>query len=181
MKWGHVFGLQLSSSFSVTPAMLPLDVDAGGTTNMVAWTGWGPTSNITALAQFDAKTPIKLPACASHDFQLWHSAPVFTLQHLNVAVLGEAAKWVPIAGKRIQTVTVSTNTLAVAVTGDAAEVVELAFAVQAVTGDVGVDAAAVWTVVAVTCTLSVDGQATVTLTRPTTNHGAVVSVPTPTC
>ena len=54
---------------------------------MVQWTGWGPISNITLGGSFSAASPIQLPACAAHDFQLHHTAPVFTVGQ----VIGAAA------------------------------------------------------------------------------------------
>jgi hypothetical protein len=148
-KWGHVFALHLASPFSVAPSHLPLDVDAGP---MLQWTGWGATSNITLGAAFDASHPIALPACAAHDFQLHHTAPIFSVGARKLALLGEPVKWVPVAERRVTAVTVSAAGMHVTLSGDPDEVVDLAFA--------EVSAAGSASVLAVSCTLSATGSAT---------------------
>ena len=144
--WGHIIAVNLAAPFAVAPAHLPMDINAQ--MEMVQWTGYGPASNISVAGTFSASKPIALPACAAHDFQLHHVAPVFTLGSRKLALLGEPSKWVPIAARRIARVTVSdTGGVVAELTGDAGEVVEIAFAEGS-------------TVLTAKCTLSSAGAAT---------------------
>jgi hypothetical protein len=159
---GHVFALHLAKPFALAPAHLPLDVDAAAAaaTPMLQWTGWGKASNITLGGAFDASHPIALPACAAHDFQLHHTAPILTVGKRKLALLGEPAKWVPIAARRITGVTVGVDGMRVEVAGDPGEEVELAFAEVAGAGSV----------LSVLCKLSAQGRATAAVAptgRPT--------------
>jgi hypothetical protein len=146
--WTHVFALHLKKPFGVLPSHLPLDVDTTNTPLMIQWTGWGASSNVTLGGIFGPRNPIKLPACAAHDFQLHHAAPVFLFGTRGIALLGEPAKWVPVASRRIASVTVyhpapiSSSSLDVVVTGDPGEEVELAFAEVTIDTMVGVAPAA---------------------------------------
>merc|ERR1711957_749072 len=91
----------------------------------IQWTGYGVASNISLHGVFSDDTPMHLPACAASDFQLWHAAPVFDN---GIAFLGEPEKWVPIAERRVISVSADASDVTVELSGDAGEAVELAFA-----------------------------------------------------
>lgn len=151
-KWAHVIAILLAAPFELTPSMLPLDTDPG--TAYIQWTGWGPVSNVSVAGRFGETSPISLPRCNASDFQLWHAAPVFSN---GLAFLGEPAKWVPVATRRVLAVDAAgavggdaSATITVTLAGDPGELVTLAFAKAAT-------AAKALTVHAVNCTLDGDG------------------------
>jgi len=81
------------------------------------------TAQLT-LASFSDTKPLVVPSCQFANFQLFHIAPV---ESNGWAVLGELAKWTPVASARVKEVDASTSDLAVSVAGQNGETVELWF------------------------------------------------------
>lgn len=100
-----------------------------------------------AVQPFNASSPISLPANGETDFQLWHTAPIFSN---GWSYLGELSKWVPVASARTKLLSVAGPDLAVEVEGQAGELVSLSFYNSAGGG-----------VVTVQCTLNAAGEARV--------------------
>ncbi len=73
---------------------------------------------------FSASNSFTVPACKETDFQVWHTAPVFSN---GWALLGELTKWVPVAEARISSVSVSDADVIVNLMGEAGENVPLTF------------------------------------------------------
>ena len=109
------------------------------------------TMNASSLVVqgFDAATPIALRACKEADFQVWHTAPVFTSN--GWALLGELAKWVPVSPQRVSSIEASNSELEVLLTGAPSEVVLLS----------AYNTATLETTT-LTCTLDAAGRATAT-------------------
>jgi hypothetical protein len=156
-KHASLITIGLNKTWSVYPKHMRLDLDltSGAATSHVAWTGYGPTTNVTISGTFDGNNGIALKACEYFDFQMWHVAPVL---HKDWVFLGEPSKFIPVSVHRVQGVTVTTTGLTVDIQGDSGEVVDLAFAkgptAKTTTGFTSDD------VVAVRCTLDASGKAT---------------------
>ena len=71
----------LAAPFALTPAHLPLDVDASANLGHVYWGSFPsnrsePTPS-DAVHTFAAAEPLVLPPCNYSDFALFHVAPIF--------------------------------------------------------------------------------------------------------
>lgn len=99
------------------------------------------------VQSFGSSNGIPLSACKETDFQVWHTAPVFSN---GWALLGELNKWVPVAEARISSIYSSDNEITVELVGEANEVVPVTFYNPSTTKTV-----------TVTCSLNDNGHSTV--------------------
>lgn len=124
-----MFATKLAAPFAVPPSLLTLDRPAGVPSAMatVAYavdTETFDRASLQVLA-FSATAPLALAKSPSSvAFELWHTAPV----HGSWALLGDLAKWIPVAAARFASVTVTPDGLSVLVLGAANERVTVTFA-----------------------------------------------------
>jgi hypothetical protein len=102
-----------------------------------------------AVQAFNATSPVVFHPCGETDFQLWHTAPVFSN---GWALLGELAKYVPVAPARVRSISVAGTDTSVSLDGQAGESVALTFWNTATA-----------TATTVPCTLGGDGTAVVVI------------------
>lgn len=128
-RWLHVLVIGLAKPFALKPSHILGEVSTTSDPSvigLVAWSGYG-MRNATVLGMFAEDAPLKLEACGYADFGLVHAAPVFSG---GIALLGEVAKFVPVAVARVDSVSLNAaGTLKVHVSGERGEFVELAFAI----------------------------------------------------
>lgn len=158
-SWAHVLVIGLAAPTMLTPASLPLDVAQDGSA-LLAYEGWGEKRGqaLDVLGLFSASAPLALPAAADpHAWRLLHVAPVFSS---GWALLGEAAKLVPVAVFRVVAVdeAPAEGGVAVSVQGDPGEHVALSFARPASSPP-----ATAWTVVVASCILPASGAASISV------------------
>ena len=155
--WVHILTIGLAAAASITPPMLPLDVapPLPGEGGLLAYAGWREAGggSFAVLGNFTAATPITLAAAPDpHQWTLTHAAPILSS---GWALLGEAAKLVPVSVWRVEVVTdVPGGGVAVGVRGEPGEEVGLAFAKPG--------GAAGWSVVNMVCKVGAEGSATIT-------------------
>ena len=138
MWWGHALAADLAQPYALTPAdfdSITSDIALRGGAAAAAApaatlaysinaTSFDPASLV--VQPFSAAAPIALQACALADFQVWHTAPVSPAAG-GWALLGELAKWVPVAEARFSDLEATGAGLAVTVAGQAGEVVPVTF------------------------------------------------------
>lgn len=155
-SWAHVLVIGLASAAEVSPAALPVDVaPAAGDNGLLAYGGWHEEGggSFELLGAFSEAAPLVLAAAPDpHDWRLFHVAPVFAN---GWALLGEAAKLVPVSVLRTASVAPTAAGVQVGLRGEPGEAVTLSFAKPA--------SASTWTVVAASCTLPASGAATLTI------------------
>ena len=151
-RWAHVLVVGLANAATLGPADLPLDLlDADAAGGFVAYRGWSERGggSFEVLGAFSAASPLALAAAPDpHDWSLTHVAPVFANKW---ALLGEAAKIVPVSVLRAASVAATAAGVQVGLAGEAGERVELMF----------LDPSGA--VVAAACTLPASGMATLTV------------------
>ena len=151
-SWAHVLVIGLANAATLVPADLPLDLlDADAAGGFVAYRGWAERAggSFAVLGAFSAASPLALAAAPDpHEWSLTHIAPVFANQW---ALLGEAAKIVPVSVLRAASVAATAAGVQVGLAGEAGERVELSFLSPA------------GAVVEAACTLPASGQATLTI------------------
>jgi len=121
--WDTVFGAVLTAPYAVTVADVAstrngAQMPAGAITGVnatVAYSLNATTYNVSGLVvqPFDGGHPIQLAACDQLDFQVWHTAPVFSS---GWAYLGELTKTVPVSPAR----TVAVNIMGTDTAGEGA-------------------------------------------------------------
>lgn len=153
--WDHVLGGDMASAYSVTRGDLQairgdIPLRAVGGVGVASLASLGSTAlpfssssdvprvaytlNTTSLSlstlvvqPFNDGNTISLSACGETDFQVWHTAPVWTLPSgATWALLGELSKWVPVAEARVQGITLDED-LGVILMGQVGEAVPLTF------------------------------------------------------
>jgi hypothetical protein len=156
--WAHVLTISLAADAALAPDDLPLDVaPLPGDGGLLAYAGWREAGggSFSLLGPWSAAAPIRLPAAPdAHQWTLTHAAPVLAN---GWALLGEAAKLVPVAVARVTSVGEGPGGegVAVVISGEPGEAVVLSFAEPVAGGGLRV--------VAVQCTLGAAGVATVTV------------------
>mmetsp|Transcript_37428 Transcript_37428/g.117006 ORF Transcript_37428/g.117006 Transcript_37428/m.117006 type:complete len:541 (+) Transcript_37428:1079-2701(+) len=158
-KFLHVMSAQLAADYMLTASDVAADVTPGA--DYVFWraadsprraAASGVSVSVIAAARAGDDFTVTLPACRADDFGLLHAAPLLALGGGDrAALLGEVAKFVPVASQRVRSVTAGGGALSVAVAGEAREEVTLVFYDE----ETGATPTA-------TCTLSEAGTATVT-------------------
>ena len=185
LKWAHLLVVGLAEPFSLLPAQLPLDL-TDGHAEYVAWRSF--PSNRTRTAQpfsvgsvgadarsraaspaFANPTPLQLEPCNYSDFGLFHLAPVLLqMSNAKLALLGEAAKVVPVSVHRFAEVAVQPTDVTVTLRGDPGEAVTLEFAMAP-------SGSGTWDVSTVQCVIGAGGRATAVLLAGTCASSAPVS------
>lgn len=132
--WDHVMGVNLQSPYSVTQGDLEgirgdlslRSASAAPPPGGISYSVNASTMEFTTLKvlPFSATQPIPLAACGFQDFQVVHTAPVFTN---GWALLGELSKWVPVAEARLSDISMSSSDVTMVVTGQAGESVPITF------------------------------------------------------
>jgi hypothetical protein len=156
--WAHVLVISLANDAALAPSDLPMDVaPAPGDGGLLAYAGWREAGggSFALLGPWSAAQPLQLPAAPdAHQWSLTHAAPVLAN---GWALLGEAAKLVPVAAARVTSVAEGPGGagMAVGIAGEPGEVVALSFAAPAGGGG--------FNVVAASCKLGAAGAATVTV------------------
>ena len=156
--WAHVLVISLAADAALVPADLPLDVaPLPGDGGLLAYGGWREAGggSFALLGPWCAAAPLRLPAAPdAHQWTLTHAAPVLPN---GWALLGEAAKLVPVAAARVTSVGEGPGGagMAVGVAGEPGEALTLSFAAPAAGGG--------FQVVEAACTLGAAGAATVTV------------------
>eukprot|EP00051_Salpingoeca_urceolata_P017933 m.248958 g.248958 ORF g.248958 m.248958 type:complete len:817 (+) comp19081_c0_seq6:1182-3632(+) len=149
-RWTHVLAVGLNNSFSLRPSHIAAEVDAVEG-SLIQWRGYGSPSNVTLGGAFDEDHPIALTPCGYSDFALVRVAPVFAIN--DMALLGEADKWVPVSAARFLDVEATTSGITVLVAGATGEQVHIAFAPTPTS------------VAVATCTITPAGTATVSCSK----------------
>jgi hypothetical protein len=156
--WAHILVISLAADAALVPADLPLDVaPLPGDGGLLAYGGWREAGggSFALLGPWSAAAPLRLPAAPdAHQWTLTHAAPVLPN---GWALLGEAAKLVPVAAARVTSVGEGPGGagMAVGVAGEPGEALTLSFAAPAAGGG--------FQVVEAACTLGAAGAATVTV------------------
>lgn len=154
--WAHILTIGLNGSTSVRPADLPFDVvPFAGDAGALVYAGWSETRGVSfdVIGAFDAMHALNLvDAPDPHDWSLHHVAPIFSS---GWALLGEAAKLVPVSVWRVQEVDADATSTRVNVRGDANETLTFSFAKP--------NGAGSWAVVTQTCSISAAGAATIVM------------------
>lgn len=127
--WDHIIAMNMNTDYHLLPQDLT-DPQADTNVQRVAYTIGTDTNidiNNLVVVSFDANSPIPLKACQRADFQLWHTAPVFSN---DMILFGELNKWVPVSAERFSQVSVTSKTLSMILSGSAQEIVTVTIGVM---------------------------------------------------
>jgi hypothetical protein len=134
--------------------------DAGASPPRLLFSNAAGVAPTTAVA-IDGAAGVPLAANDRADFELLHASPVLPN---GWALLGEAAKWVPVTSQRVASVTQAGATLEVVVRGTVGEAVSLSFAFSAhVAAGQRLEAGTRLAAATATCTLPQSGKVRISM------------------
>lgn len=129
-KWAHVLVVLSQGEVVLRPRMLPadvdIDIDVDTDVSYLAYFGYGAPGNFTLAGAFSQDSPMRIPRSGASDFGLWHAAPVVG----GLALLGEAAKLVPVSVARFAAVEFAERAVTVQLRGAPGERVVVTFATK---------------------------------------------------
>lgn len=122
LVFGHILAIEVDRVTMLTPTSADFGIHMLAPS--MAYSDADPMNSIT---HFDEKTPLMIPLMLAKDFQLWHTTPIMKLKNSTVLLLGELSKWVPVSPDRIDDISLTPESLNIAMTGAAHEKVTMTF------------------------------------------------------
>lgn len=134
LKWVHVMAILSQRDIKLSPQMLPVDVDPDR--DYLAYTGYGSPKNFTTMGTFDSNHPLMVRQGGASDFTLVHAAPwLGDGKASQIAVLGEAAKFVPVSAYRFASMAVQNSGVRMGLRGTPGEQIVISVAHRASIND----------------------------------------------
>jgi len=114
----HKFGVILAANLSNTYSLTPRKAGFHKFGVSIVYRSEAALCTSCRLPVLSEDLPLLLtPACTVKDFCLYYTAPVWTLRGMNVSILGELDKMVPISPQRITDIEVQQDDILVSLTG----------------------------------------------------------------